>query len=227
MKDNTFLIIIITITIIILFICECNKDLIEGMVVFKWYDVNNVALGPKYNQCIDSISQRIKSSSSNEIATLSTLLTDGMNGCADTYLNQDIPTVKNALVARFQAEAAERVHEEKLKDESIYEPELLPDGSPNEKYGELKDDIKEQLRIQDQRKAELTTLLSSKNVVTIAPTFVDATFLYVVPTITTRYNVGQTSKTASAISDLIAQAVRDFVNQHNFKINFICVIFTN
>lgn len=156
MKDNTFLIIIITITIIILFICECNKDLIEGMVVFKWYDVNNVALGPKYNQCIDSISQRIKSSSSNEIATLSTLLTDGMNGCADTYLNQDIPTVKNALVARFQAEAAERVHEEKLKDESIYEPELLPDGSPNEKYGELKDDIKEQLRIQDQRKAELT-----------------------------------------------------------------------
>ena len=64
--------------------------------------------------------------------------------------------------------------------------------------------------LSDQRKAELTTLLSSKNVVTIAPTFVDATFLYVVPTITTRYNVGQTSKTASAISDLIAQAVRDF-----------------
>ena len=52
--------------------------------------------------------------------------------------------------------------------------------------------------------------MSSKNVVTIAPTFVDATFLYVVPTITTRYNVGQTTKTASAISDLIAQAVRDF-----------------
>tara|TARA_X000001388_G_scaffold74829_1_gene68497 strand:+ start:1025 stop:2908 length:1884 start_codon:yes stop_codon:yes gene_type:complete len=64
--------------------------------------------------------------------------------------------------------------------------------------------------LSDQRKAELVTLLQSKNVVTIAPTFVDATFLYVVPTITTRYNVAQTSKTASAISDLVAAQVLEY-----------------
>ena len=64
--------------------------------------------------------------------------------------------------------------------------------------------------LSDQRKAELVTLLQSKNVVTISPTFVDATYLYVVPRITVRYNVGQTSKTASAISDLVATSVRNF-----------------
>ena len=40
--------------------------------------------------------------------------------------------------------------------------------------------------LSDQRKAELVTLLQSKNVVTISPTFVDATYLYVVPSITVR-----------------------------------------
>ena len=64
--------------------------------------------------------------------------------------------------------------------------------------------------LSDQRKTELTTLLTSKNVVTISPTFVDATYLYVVPRITVRYNVAQTSKTASAISDLVATSVRNF-----------------
>ena len=64
--------------------------------------------------------------------------------------------------------------------------------------------------LSDQRKAELVTLLQSKNVVTISPTFVDATFLYVVPRITVRYNVGQTTLTAGAISDKVSTAVVNF-----------------
>ena len=64
--------------------------------------------------------------------------------------------------------------------------------------------------LSDQRKAELSTLLTSKNVVTISPTFVDATFLYVVPRITVRYDVAKTSEQASAISDKVATAVRNF-----------------
>ena len=64
--------------------------------------------------------------------------------------------------------------------------------------------------LSDQRKAELTTLLTSKNVVTISPTFVDATYLYVVPSITIRYDVGQTTLTAGSISDKVSQAVVDF-----------------
>jgi hypothetical protein len=56
----------------------------------------------------------------------------------------------------------------------------------------------------------LTTLLTSKNVVTISPTFVDATYLYVVPSITIRYDVGQTTLTAGSISDKVSQAVVDF-----------------
>ena len=64
--------------------------------------------------------------------------------------------------------------------------------------------------LSDQRKAELVTLLTTKNVVTISPTFVDATFLYVVPTIKVRYNVAATSLLASAISDKVATAVLNF-----------------
>ena len=64
--------------------------------------------------------------------------------------------------------------------------------------------------LSDQRKSELVTLLQSKNVVTISPTFVDATFLYVVPRITARYDVGQTTLTAGAISDKVSTAVVNF-----------------
>jgi len=64
--------------------------------------------------------------------------------------------------------------------------------------------------LSDQRKSELVTLLTSKNVVTISPTFVDATYLYVVPSIKIRYNVGQTTLTAGAISDKVATSVVNF-----------------
>ena len=64
--------------------------------------------------------------------------------------------------------------------------------------------------LSDQRKTELTTLLQSKNVVTISPTFVDATFLYVVPNIKVRYNSGATTLLASAISDKVATAIVNF-----------------
>jgi len=64
--------------------------------------------------------------------------------------------------------------------------------------------------LSDQRKSELVALLTNKNVVTISPTFVDATYLYVVPSITIRYNVGQTTLVAGAISDKVATSVVNF-----------------
>jgi len=46
----------------------------------------------------------------------------------------------------------------------------------------------------DARKAELIELLDNRNVVTIEPVFVDAEYLYIVPTIDVRYNPNVTSK---------------------------------
>ena len=46
----------------------------------------------------------------------------------------------------------------------------------------------------DARKAELVELLDNRNVVTIEPVFVDAEYLYIVPTIDVRYNPNVTSK---------------------------------
>ena len=64
--------------------------------------------------------------------------------------------------------------------------------------------------LSDQRKAELVNLLQAKNVVTISPTFVDATYLYVVPSITVKYNVADTTLVAGQISDKVATAVVNF-----------------
>ena len=64
--------------------------------------------------------------------------------------------------------------------------------------------------LSDQRKAELVTLLQTKNVVTISPTFVDATYLYVVPSITVKYNVAATTLVAGQISDKVSTAVVNF-----------------
>ena len=54
------------------------------------------------------------------------------------------------------------------------------------------------------RKSELVSLLQTKNVVTISPTFVDATYLYVVPSITVKYNIADTTLVAGQISNKVA-----------------------
>ena len=46
----------------------------------------------------------------------------------------------------------------------------------------------------DLRKSELVSLLDDYNSVTLEPVFVDATFLYIVPTVTLTYNSNRTSK---------------------------------
>lgn len=64
--------------------------------------------------------------------------------------------------------------------------------------------------LSDQRKTELKTLLQSRNIVTIEPVFVDATFLYIVPTITVRYNAGETTLVAGQISNKVTTAINNF-----------------
>ena len=64
--------------------------------------------------------------------------------------------------------------------------------------------------LSDQRKSELVSLLQTKNVVTISPTFVDATYLYVVPSITVKYNIADTTLVAGQISNKVATAVVNF-----------------
>ena len=64
--------------------------------------------------------------------------------------------------------------------------------------------------LSDQRKNELKTLLQSRNIVTIEPVFVDATFIYIVPTITIRYNAGATNLVAGQISNKVTTAINNF-----------------
>lgn len=64
--------------------------------------------------------------------------------------------------------------------------------------------------LSDQRKTELKTLLQTRNIVTIEPVFVDATFLYIVPSITVRYNAGATTLVAGQISNKVTTAINNF-----------------
>ena len=61
-----------------------------------------------------------------------------------------------------------------------------------------------------QRKDELKTLLQSRNIVSIEPEFVDATFLYVIPTVTVNYNAGATTLSAGEISNKVKTTINNF-----------------
>jgi hypothetical protein len=60
------------------------------------------------------------------------------------------------------------------------------------------------------RKDELVQLLDDRNVVTIEPVFVDAEYLYVVPTVEVRYNPNTTSKTADTLLNQVNSVMASF-----------------
>jgi len=62
----------------------------------------------------------------------------------------------------------------------------------------------------DNRKAELVALLEDRNVVTIEPVFVDAEYLYVVPTIKVRYNPNVTSKDGDVLLNQVNSVMSSF-----------------
>ena len=66
--------------------------------------------------------------------------------------------------------------------------------------------------LSDQRKNELKDILRTRNMVSVEPEFVDATFLYVVPTINVSYDKALTSLDAGAISNRVITAVNNFEN---------------
>lgn len=66
--------------------------------------------------------------------------------------------------------------------------------------------------LSDQRKTELKDILRTRNMVSVEPEFVDATFLYVVPTISVSYDKALTTLDAGAISNRVVTAVNNFEN---------------
>lgn len=62
----------------------------------------------------------------------------------------------------------------------------------------------------DLRKSELVTLLDEFNTLTLEPVFVDATFLYIVPTINIAYNSNLTAKSADRLISLVDTELGSF-----------------
>jgi hypothetical protein len=60
------------------------------------------------------------------------------------------------------------------------------------------------------RKDELVELLDSRNVLTIEPVFVDAEYLYIVPTVTVRYNPNVTNKTGDTLLTQVNSVMSSF-----------------
>ena len=72
------------------------------------------------------------------------------------------------------------------------------------------------------RKTELVNLLKTRNILTIEPEFVDASFIYVAPTIKVRYSSARTTLSAGEIFDKVSRSVRSFETNslNNFRVNF-------
>lgn len=68
----------------------------------------------------------------------------------------------------------------------------------------------------DQRKIDLTELLVTKNVISIEPEFVDATFLYVLPTVETVYDPNLTS---TSPTELLAKVENTLISFETNKLN--------
>ena len=64
--------------------------------------------------------------------------------------------------------------------------------------------------LSDQRKGELKDILKTRNMVSVEPEFVDATFLYVVPTVIVNYNIASTNLDAGAINNKVQNAISNF-----------------
>lgn len=64
--------------------------------------------------------------------------------------------------------------------------------------------------ISSQRKTEITTELKKYNVLSIDPEFVDATFLYIRPTIDVRYNSKSTTLTGGEVQTKVLNAITNF-----------------
>ena len=72
------------------------------------------------------------------------------------------------------------------------------------------------------RKAELTEFLSDYNMMTLEPVFVDATFLYIVPTITLTYNSNRTAKSPETLINQCDSVLSNFQTEQlgTFKSTF-------
>ena len=66
--------------------------------------------------------------------------------------------------------------------------------------------------ISSQRKTDIRTQLKKYNVLSIDPEFVDASFLYIKPTVTVRYNSKATTLSAVAVQTKVTSAIVNFEN---------------
>jgi len=64
------------------------------------------------------------------------------------------------------------------------------------------------------RKTELVSLLEKYNVQSIEPVFIDPTYLYILPTVTSRVNFNQTTSSTSAIQQAISDKVVAYENNN-------------
>ena len=137
MLTNHFFLLLMIITFIIFYICDDNKKLIEG-ITFKWYDNNNLELGPDYHQCIHAIGERIKTGPQGEDrCVIPSNFQQTINECANKFLeNTDV--VQKALVTQFSREAIDRVYRNKLSDSDIYH-------QSGENQGEVKESIQNEI----------------------------------------------------------------------------------
>ena len=64
--------------------------------------------------------------------------------------------------------------------------------------------------ISSQRKTDVRTALKKYNVLSIDPEFVDASFLYIIPTVSVRYNSIATTESATAVQTKVTNAIKNF-----------------
>tara|TARA_R110000772_G_scaffold10859_5_gene34383 strand:- start:4394 stop:6241 length:1848 start_codon:yes stop_codon:yes gene_type:complete len=189
-------------------------------VIGKAPDDNNIVIA-SYRICNGTLCNNINTftnpSELSESNVFTTLVNAPTAGGAD---NETIDSIKFNAPKNYETQNRAVLSEDYkriiLRDNGDFQSVNVWGGEENTPaiYGKVFISIKpvNGFTISSQRKTDIRQQLKKYNVLSIDPEFVDASFLYIKPTITVRYNSKATTLSAAAVQTKITNAIINFEN---------------
>jgi len=181
---------------------------VDGNIVIANYRICNGTDG-------NGISSFTSPSTLGGYSTFTTLVNAATSGGAN---NETIESIKFNAPKNYETQnravLAEDYKRLILRDNGDVQSISVWGGEENNPpiYGKVYISIKPTIgnTISSQRKTEITTELKKYNVLSIDPEFVDATFLYIRPTVEVRYDSKTTTLTGSQVQTKVLNAITNF-----------------
>ena len=189
-------------------------------VIGKTPDDNNIVIA-NYRICNGTLGNDVNSfTSPSTLGGFSAFTTTVNAPTAGGSDNESIESIKFNAPKNYETQNRAVLSEDYkriiLRDNGDFQSVSIWGGEENTPavYGKVFISIKpvNGFTISSQRKTDIRTQLKKYNVLSIDPEFVDASFLYIQPTVTVRYNSNATTLSAVAVQTKVTNAIVNFEN---------------